>query len=804
MLISNRLLRRISIALIAIIYLWPLEAQGQLVSLGVGYALPAGAKVGSKIEVKLGGQDWTPDTEFLVDDARIKLELITPPGPVLMHEPPYWFDIKSFNSDPALPREATLRFTIPADMPKGPIRWRVANANGGGNGGIFMLSNSNEVIEDESRGKKTQLLLDIPCTVSGRLKRIEEVDRYQFKAKVSGMVSLDLFARRIGSDFNGVIEIYDDSNKKIAEAFDTEGTDTSLSFSIEKDKSYIIAIRDIDYRGFRSFTYRLAIETGAKIITTIPAAGKRGQKQVLEFIGLGVATGKAKMQSIKKEVNFPADPKLSSFTYRLETPTGISQEFNLLLSDFEEKAVPAGLITIPCAITGRLTDSSKVASYSFVAKKGEFWNIACDGTKVGSSLDLIFTILGPDNKLIAAMDDVSPSTDPAFIFLVPNDGEYKVQVRDVSGKRKNLDSVYRLTIDRAKSGFKLRTLAAANVPLGGTLPFAITITREGSFKEPVGLVFSNLPEGVTVPASLIIPANATSLNVILTCAKDAPTTARFIKVTGTAKVADQNIMALAFAPLKGNLAAGDQNLSLTSSILVTTTLKPPFKVKPVVADGGIRVHRGATYLPEIIIERNEGFKGEITLDMAGTQQRHRQGIRGPTMIVGPDVKKVSYPVFLPEWLETARTSRIGLVAIAKIPDPKGKIRYVQAAMEGQVTMSIEGAMLKLSHPSEEIVAEAGSPIALNLKVAKSNKIKEAITLELILPNEIKGLINFAPLVLPSDKETLKVIATSKADKQLEGTWILTARIATKYEGHPVVSECEIEVEFLPASLKQAK
>ena len=789
--------RRLTIMLVTAFALLSLqhEARAQLIPGGVGYAHPAGGKAGTKIEVKLGGQDWTPDTEFFVGDKRVKLEVLTPPGPVLMHEPPYWFDIKSFANDPSLPREISARFTLPEGMPAGPIHWRVANANGAGNGGIFMVGNTPEILEDESL-RTPQQLPDFPVTVSGRLKRIEEVDRYQFKSKISGIITCDLFARRLGSDFNGVIEVHDQNNRKVAEIFDTEGTDPTLTFTSEKDITYTVSIRDVDYRGFRSFTYRLVMDSGPRILAVIPAAGKRGQKQTIEFIGIGVATGKAKIESIKKEVAFPADEKLASFAYKLETPFGNGQSYSFPLSNFDEKTLGTELLMVPGAVTGRLTEAKKSDTYTFKGKKAELWTISCDTGKIGSNLDITLAVLGPDGKEIASKDDSSPSMDPELPITLPADGDYKIIVRDLSGKTKTPASVYRLVVDKTKTNFKLRTLPAASVPIGGTLALAIAITREAGFKEPVTLTFANLPEGVSVPANLIILPTVASLNVTLTCTKDAPASAVLAKITGTAKVADQTITNTVLASLKGDLAARNPDSNLTESILVATTIKPPFKVKPVVADGGIRVHRGATYLPEIIIERNEGFKGEITLDMAGTQQRHRQGIRGSVVAVGPEVKKLSYPVFLPEWLETSRTSRIGLIAIAQIPDPKGKIRYVQAAMDGQITMSIEGAMLKLLHPSEELVVPIGAPFELTLKLAQSNKLKEPVNLELIIPDEIKGLVTFSPIAWPTNSDTLKIKVATKPEAKMVGLWVLTARVTTQFEKHPVVSETGIEVEFL--------
>jgi hypothetical protein len=487
---------------------------------------------------------------------------------------------------------------------------------------------------------------------------------------------------------------------------------------------------------------------------------------------------------------------MASFAYKLETPFGNGQSYSFPLSNFDEKTLGTELLMVPGAVTGRLTEAKKSDTYTFKGKKAELWTISCDTGKIGSNLDITLSVLGPDGKEIASKDDSSPSMDPELPITLPADGDYKIIIRDLSGKTKTPASVYRLVVDKTKTNFKLRTLSAASVPIGGTLVLAIAITREAGFKEPVTLTFANLPEGVSVPANLIILPTVASLNVTLTCTKDAPASAVLAKITGTAKVAEQTITNTALAPLKGDLAARNPDSNLTEGILVATTIKPPFKVKPVVADGGIRVHRGATYLPEIIIERNEGFKGAITLDMAGTQQRHRQGIRGSVVAVGPEVKKLSYPVFLPEWLETTRTSRIGLIAIAQIPDPKGKIRYVQAAMDGQITMSIEGAMLKLLHPSEELVVPIGAPFELTLKLAQSNKLKEPVNLELIIPDEIKGLVTFSPMVWPTNSDTLKIKVATKPEAKMAGLWVLTARVTTQFEKHPVVSETGIEVEFL--------
>src|SRR5688500_4846135 len=71
----------------------------------IGYVHPAGAQVGSSIDVKIGGYDWTPDMQIFVSDPRVRLEIVGPPSEVLVPDPPYWFGAKARGYAWPLPRE---------------------------------------------------------------------------------------------------------------------------------------------------------------------------------------------------------------------------------------------------------------------------------------------------------------------------------------------------------------------------------------------------------------------------------------------------------------------------------------------------------------------------------------------------------------------------------------------------------------------------------------------------------------------------------------------------------------------------
>ena len=87
----------------------------------VGYVFPSGGRAGTTVDVRIGGYELTPDMQFFVHDPRVKLEILGPPGDILITPPPYWKGEKRRRSGAGLAREVPGRITIAADMPAGTI-----------------------------------------------------------------------------------------------------------------------------------------------------------------------------------------------------------------------------------------------------------------------------------------------------------------------------------------------------------------------------------------------------------------------------------------------------------------------------------------------------------------------------------------------------------------------------------------------------------------------------------------------------------------------------------------------------------
>lgn len=759
-----------------LIGLWAGTAWAQLVP-EVGYVSPAGVRAGTTVDVVLGGYDWTPDMQLFVHDPRIKLELINTASSVLVPEPPYWFGFKARGPAWPLPREFTARLTIPADVPPGLVRWQVANANGASPPGTIHVEHQPEIREDSNR-KSAQVLPTLPVLVSGQIRRIEEIDRYQFQVPKAGPVTIQLLARQLGSSLHAMVQVRDVDGRVILDAADSEGRDLTLTMIAQADRPYELSLHDLDFAGDRSYVYRLALTAGPHVRASYVAAGTRGKTHPVEFVGIGLATGGNTLESVLRDVTFPAAPDVNSFAYVLETPWGNALPYMLGVTDLHEDVQPPSKES-PLAVPGGRTsfiDLRFGSDQHLVAlKKGETWRVAAQARAIGSPLDLELTLFGADGKQLATTDDVPGTTDPELTFAVPADGTYRIVVTDRSGKSGSRAANYRLSVEPQREDVTLTMPTQLGIPLGTAGKLVVNAVRTGGFKGPIPLAFDRLPEGVTAPADLVIPENKTDLTIDLTCAADAPTNAALCRLTATPKIGEQTVTRPA------------------GTILLATTMKPRIKLTPEGLDDVRKVHRGSTFLAPILIERLEGYAGPITLEMTSKQQRHRQGLASDEFVVAPDALRVEYPIFVPEWMETTKTSRMILNGSVQVADPKGTVRTLLQRQELRIGILPEGALMKLSATSGEFSAMLGQEIQVPLALVRAPEFRAPVQIELVSNESQVGLLSATPITVTEQREGVLTVRLG-SDARLIGEQSLTFRAKGLKDGRwPVIAETTVLV-----------
>jgi hypothetical protein len=721
--------------------------------------------------------------QLFLHDQRVHLEILGPPGPVIVPEPPYWFGKKARRAPEPLAREFKALLTIPPDVPPGILKWQAANANGATATGRFVVNDLTSIVETDAVAESDtqvvpQQIEALPVCVSGQIKHIREVDRFRFAATRSGPVTCSVIARAIGSQLNAVLEIRDRNGRAVASAADSAGNDLTLTFSATENETYTADIYDLDFRGDRGMVYQLNIRPEPHVVTAIPSAGRRGETLQVEFVGNGIATGQSKLESVVRSVTFPAELSSETFGYSLTTDFGVCAPFPLHLSDEAQQPEDGNTLTLPCGITGVLDARFGEDRYRITGKQGDRWAIAVSNKVTGSQVDAALSLYDSEGKQLNRVDDQSDSTDAEIEFTVPMDGEYTVGVTDVGSHSGSRAATYYLSVRPVEPDYRLHLPELLNAPIGSKVNLTVSVTRRGGFADAIDLVLTGLPPGITAPETLQIAANQNALNVELNVATDAPASGAFVSVAGNATIANHPVRRTA------------------GPVLIATTIKPPFSIDAEGQDDVTKWPRGTTFPAPVLISREAGFEAEIVLEMTSKQGRHRQGISGPDLVVPPGVNRILYPVYIPEWLETTRTSRMVVNGVAKVIDPQGNVRYSVSLQKTRMGFLPTGALLKISPETFEFRAQPGTRLKVPISIDRSEKLTEPLTLELCGSEAQQAIFAAEPQTLtanvPQTEMSIDIAATAASGT--EHTLKIRATLL-KHGLWPVISETSVLIEL---------
>lgn len=759
----------------------------------LGYVFPPVIRAGAATNVQLGGFDFTSDMQFFVHDPRVKLNTSGIPGDYLLTPPPYWMGSRAAVTAMPIPREIPATLETDPAMPPGPIFWQVASANGTSQTAVFYVSNIPEIVESRSRALP-QRLPELPVGVSGRLSRLAEVDRYSIVADADGLISVELTARGLGADFNGMLQVHDAHGILLAELADTQGLDGGLTFAARSGETYAVSLFDADFRGDPSYVYHLAVTRGPRIVCTLPAAGQRGSTREVEFVGYGISSGQAVLESVRQVVSFPADPSLSQFIHVLKTPHG-RVEVPIPLSDLEESGPGSAPSQLPSfATTDRLPEGTDQRLYTFSSQKDESWRIDVESRAIGGRLDVSLAVFDSEGKEVADSDDLAATSDTRLEFRAPAAGILTCIVKSETIRANLLDEVYRLSVRKADPDFALSMPLMINVPLGGKITETVQVVRSGGFDGEIVLSVEGLPAGVTLVGDAKIPAGSNELKMTLEAAPAAAVVASPLRIMGTATISQQTASRTATAVANGILSPRSPAQQLCQTALLAVTMPPPFEIHLIDRTRQREVARGTACLADMQIVRKNGFAGEIVIEMASKQSRYLCGSRGMNVRVLPGESRAIYPALMTEWLSTDLTMRMATQGVAAVNDPQGNPRFLVMPTDAPITMIMEGALLKISSSANTPTLSMGRSCEIPVHITRSPKLSLATTVSLVVPDEIKGLLTAEPIILPlgEDQGILKI--SCAADERLLGEWALRLNATAMQEGKwPVVSEVDLPV-----------
>ena len=110
-------------------------------------------------------------------------------------------------------------------------------------------------------------------------------------------------------------------------------------------------------------------------------------------------------------------------------------------------------------------------------------------------------------------------------------------------------------------------------------------------------------------------------------------------------------------------------------------------------------------------------------------------------------------------------------------------------MDGFIVMSLEGALLKLSHEPSERIATLADTIEIPLKVSRSVKLLEPVRVELVPDEDYPHLAFADPVNVPAQETTTTLTLRIGKDPSLVGKRSVTIRATAMQNGRwPTLSE----------------
>jgi hypothetical protein len=180
----------------------------------------------------------------------------------------------------------------------------------------------------------------------------------------------------------------------------------------------------------------LGAAAGSTFEMELNAADAEGEEQ-LRFEHPGFSAKLVKPGRF--EVTVAADVPEGTYDVRLVGRFGLSNPrlfaVSAALADLAEKEpndTPADAVLVPLnvAVAGT-SDNNGQDLFRFTAKSGQRLTFDCQATRLDSEMDASLTIVNTNEAIVASNADYR-GRDPTIDFIAPEDGEYLVEIHDLS------------------------------------------------------------------------------------------------------------------------------------------------------------------------------------------------------------------------------------------------------------------------------------------------------------------------------------------------------------------------------------
>ena len=522
-----------------------------------------------------------------------------------------------------------LSVKVAPDAPLGVREFRIATCLGVSSIGQLVVNDSSVVVEKgDNNTRESATMLPMPCAISGRIEKVEDVDFYKFRTLKGQTLTFEVLCARLQDKIHDLqkhadplIAIYDAEGRELAANDDFFFADAYLSHTFKEAGEYFLQIRDSKFDGDTRWVYALLVTDQPRASHIYPLAGSPGQQLEVEPVGSAGARAK------KITITAPAEEGL----HHVELPVGNSKTnpvpliVDSLPKVFEEEEndslKTANPIDVPSGVSGRMNQARDLDYFVFQGTKGQpvrFEVFARRfGTSLIASLDSVLEILDAKEKVLASSDD-SIGKDAVVRFVPPADGDYWLRIRDLNSKG-GPTSIYYISCKLARRDYQLRCDPdKAMIGPGSSTTWFVHLVRGKGFRGPVDVAVEGLPKGVTASA-VTIPPTMTQGIVVLTANDDVKPAVANVRVVGKAKVdvagKEETLVRVATPRQEIYIPGGGRKtFGVTMQTVATTTPSDILKVN-VKPGNMLKLKPGDEVKLDVEIQRRADYDKAVSIDV---------------------------------------------------------------------------------------------------------------------------------------------------------------------------------------------
>ncbi|HVA46577.1 MAG TPA: hypothetical protein VNH11_09405 [Pirellulales bacterium] len=544
-------------------------------------------------------------------------------------------DDKPMEKKPEMPK-IKVRFTAAADAVPGMRTFRLATPQGASTVGTLVLVRDTIVYEQAANDVQSAAqAVTLPATLCGAFEKAEDVDYYKFTVPDNSDWTFHVWSSRCENKIHDlqthsdpIVMLRNASGTVLAASDNYFFADPLLHYHFAAAGEYFLEIRDVRYQGNGDWQYVIEANNRPFVTNVFPSRVTPGTAMRLQLIGFNLPADPTALVTLPPDtpdgldsVNLPL-----AGTAANAAPVVVSRLPEAVESDAENNtAAEAQPIAVPLGVSGRISQEGDIDCYQFECKKGDRFSFEIVARRNQSMLDPVLRVLNAQGGALLENDDLNTGRFTHADSLLENwtapaDGKYVVEVRDLH-LRGGPQFVYFLSATRSGPFFVLDTDTDKTLLAPGTsAAIFVRAYRKNGFTGEVQLGVEGLPPGVTASCGRILEAGKDGC-IVLQAAADAARGAANIKITGTASLASadpaqppRQLVAVA-QPLQEIYMPGGGRHHYPVD-MHTVSVGDVMDLKSVkISTNTVNLKPGGSQKIDVTIERREGFKGNVTLDV---------------------------------------------------------------------------------------------------------------------------------------------------------------------------------------------